>query len=133
MPSTALWGAALGGAVALYRRFLSTAVPGDRSVVLAVAFVVMLGLLAGLAGWVFPLLSRFTFSFGALDLTALRLGLGHLPATAAMAAGIWGALWVTSRLLYFPIMVTPAALAWWCSLFLEPVFRKYEDQKNGAS
>ena len=78
----------------------------------------------GAACWSCAVLSRFVYRFRDLIATALRFTVGHLPATAAIACVTWLAGWFClSNLL--PFAFAPALAALVCSLFAEPVFRKY--------
>ncbi|MBQ9413022.1 MAG: DUF624 domain-containing protein [Oscillospiraceae bacterium] len=120
--ATALWGVPLAGLIWAYSAYVRS---GHGSLTAAAAFLVILGLAAGLTAWVFPLLSRFAFDVKTLSLTALRLGLGRLPVTAILAVTAYGALWLCSRLLYFPVMVVPALLMLLWSFPLEREFRRY--------
>ena len=122
---TLVWGLLLGALFFAYRQFTGAA-SGDAAVMAAVAMLVILCIPVGAACWVFPALSRFTLDFGPLNANAVRLALGHLPATFAMVLALYGCLWVTGRLLFLPLLVLPALLVLFWSLFMEPVFKKYE-------
>lgn len=122
--STLLWAAVLGALYflrALLMRRLGYA--GAGSAVGMAALVVLL-VPTGMACWAFPLLSRFTFSFGALNVTAVRLALGHILRTLALALltllGTELCLRYTSPLIFTPGLV---ALLW--SYLIEPVFALY--------
>lgn len=73
----------------------------------------------------FPLLSRFTFTLGSLQTTALRLSLAQLPRTIALAAVVAAGGWLCLRL-WLPIMVVPGIAGVLAAYILEPVFQKYE-------
>lgn len=88
---------------------------------------VLLFLLVLCAGWVFPLLSRFTFGFADLNRTALRLALGNILRSAVLALLILlgaAVIWVFT----FPFLFVPGLVALLCSFLIEPVFARYEQQ-----
>lgn len=124
LPSTLLWLLVVGGCYWLLRRFVSTAGAADISVVAAVAGLVLLLVITGIGCWVFPVLSRFTFGFAGLNLTALKLAFAHLPSTLLMSVSLWFCIALCVRLLV-PVFVLPALLMLFWTLFTERVFRKY--------
>ena len=82
-------------------------------------------LLLGVLCWVFPLLSRFTFGFAALNRTAARLALGNI--LRSLAAALLTALGIVVCFLYTtPIIFVPGLVAWLWSYLMEPVFVGYE-------
>lgn len=126
MPSTLLWAAVIGLGCYGIKSFTSSAAAGDVSYVLAVACFVLLMIPIGIACWVFPLLSRFTFGFAGLNITAAKLAISNILRTLALAAISTMALWVSARYIML-VFISPALLALLWSCFMEPVFRKYED------
>lgn len=126
-----LWAAVLGGGLMLVRSFTGAAEGTALNLTLAYALAFVLALLVGIGAWVFPLLSRFTFSFGGLQITALRLSLAHLPRTIALAATTVAAGWVCLRFL-LPVMVVPGIAGTLASYILEPVFQMYETGDAGT-
>lgn len=122
---TLLWALILGGLYMLFRR-LAAGLEGGAALVTVSVLNALLLLPLGVCCWVFPLLSRFTLGFAQLNLNALRLALGHILATFAMALGCVLSLWLTLRLAFLPLFALPCLLALWFSLFMEPVFREYE-------
>lgn len=130
--SVILWAAVFGGAVLLVRSFTGSAAGTDGNLAVAYGFVILLIVLVGIAAWVFPLLSRFTFTFGALQTTALKLAFVYLPRTMVLAAVNGAAGWVCVRFLV-PVMVVPAIAALLSALLLEPVFKKYETGDAGEN
>lgn len=127
-----LWAVILGGAVMLVRGFTGSAAGTEGNLVLAYAMVVFLAVAVGTASWVFPLLSRFTFDFASLNMTAIRLALAHLPRTMALGAVNIAAGWLCLRLL-MPVMVAPGIAALLSAYLLEPVFKKYETGMTGEN
>lgn len=132
IPSTLLWAAILGLLFFLIRSFTGSATDTDINLVLAYAMVVFLAVAVGIASWVFPLLSRFTFDFASLNMTAIRLALAHLPRTMALGAVNIAAGWLCLRLL-MPVMVAPGIAALLSAYLLEPVFKPYETGDAGEN
>ena len=132
IPSTFLWAAILGLLFFLIRSFTGSATGTDINLVLAYAMVVFLAVAVGIASWVFPLLSRFTFAFASLNMTAIRLALAHLPRTMALGAVNIAAGWLCLRLL-MPVMVAPGIAALLSAYLLEPVFKPYETGDTGEN
>lgn len=132
IPSVLLWAMILAGLVFLMRCFTGSAAGTDGNLVLAYAMVFFLAVAVGIASWVFPLLSRFTFGFAGLNLTAVRLALGHLPRTMALGAVNIAAGWLCLRLL-MPVMVVPGIAALLSAYILEPVFKPYETGDAGEN
>ncbi len=132
IPSTLLWAAILGLLFFLIRSFTGSATGTDINLVLAYAMVVFLAVAVGIASWVFPLLSRFTFDFASLNMTAIRLALAHLPRTMALGAVNIAAGWLCLRLL-MPVMVAPGIAALLSAYLLEPVFKPYETGDAGEN
>ena len=132
IPSTLLWAAILGLLFFLIRSFTGSAAGTDINLVLAYAMVVFLAVAVGIASWVFPLLSRFTFDFASLNMTAIRLALAHLPRTMALGAVNIAAGWLCLRLL-MPVMVAPGIAALLSAYLLEPVFKPYETGDAGEN
>lgn len=126
IPSLLLWCAVIAGGYAAISAYGNNVAITDTSTALTTAMLLLLTVVAGIAAWVFPLLSRFTMSFPSLNLTAVRLALIHLPRT--MALGIVTVLAAFLSLQFIaPLFFLPGVLAWVWTLLLEKVFRKYEN------
>lgn len=122
--STLLW-AAVGFAAVFILRVLSGLGAEDRGAALAAyAYLFVLVLPVGAACWVFPILSRFSFSFGALNAAAFKFAIGHLPSTAALVFITYGVVYLSVRYI-LALLVGPAMLMLLWSFFVEPVFRKH--------
>lgn len=130
--SFVLWGMIIGAALLTIRAFTASAAATDSNLTIAYAFVILLALLTGIAAWVFPLLSRFTFRFADLQRTAIKLAVAYLPRTAALAAVNIAAGWLCMRFL-LPVMVVPGIAALLSAAVLEPVFIKYETGTAGEN
>lgn len=130
--STLLWAALAALAVLLYAGLRSAVPEGSARPVILIFYLVLVPfLLLCVFCWVFPTLSRFTFGTLALHATSLRLALGHILRSAAMAlvTALGAALcWV----LVLPIMLVPALTALFWSVLIEPVFRPYEETAGAA-
>ena len=124
--STLLWAAVSLLAFLLYQGFRSVFVPGPlRNTALTLYHLLVPFFLLCILCWVFPLLSRFTFGTAALNLTALRLGLGHILRSVALGLVTGGAALVC-YLFTSPIIFLPALVALFWSWLMEPVFKSYE-------
>ena len=128
--SFALWAGILGGGFLLLRQFTGSAAGTDGNVMAAYAMAFGLALLFDVGAWVFPLLSRFTFGFGGLQATAVKMAFAFLPRTVLLAAVNIGAGWLCLRFL-LPVMIVPGMAAYFSALILEPVFSKYEAGGSG--
>lgn len=112
----ALWNAAVYGQVS-WMLFSGGAFAG----------VLVLGVLSVL----FPMLSRFENSFGALLKNTVFLAMANLPRTLLL--GILNAGAVLLCLNYvFPLFFLPALAALIGTLFIEPMFKPYMPQENAA-
>lgn len=78
----------------------------------------------GILSVLFPMLSRFENSFGALLKNTLFLSMAHLPRTLALGAMNLGCIWLC-LLFLFPLFFLPALSALLGSLLIEPMFRPY--------
>lgn len=119
-----LWGAVLLFGFFMLSILKAAALEEPGLTVFAGIYRVVLLFPLGAACWSCAVLSRFVYRFRDLIATALRFTVGHLPATAAISCVTWLAGWFClSNLL--PFAFAPALAALVCSLFAEPVFRKY--------
>lgn len=121
-----LWAIIIGATFTLVRSFTASAEPTTFNMVLAYAGVFLLVLVIGIAAWVFPLLSRFTFSVVDLNLTAFRLAVANLPRTIALGICTSLSVWLC-LILWIPLMIIPGIYGLLAAYILEPVFKKYED------
>ena len=129
MFSFLLWAVIIGGIFSFIRNFTATVNPTTFNLIIAYATVFILVLVVGIAFWVFPLLSRFTFSIADLNLTAIRLAIMHLPRTIALGVCTSLTIWIC-LLLWIPLMVAPGIYGLLSAYILEPVFKKYEDSQK---
>lgn len=122
--STLLWAAVLGLCYLALRLYGNHVAVTDLSVVITAAGLAVLAVLVGVLCWVFPLLSRFTFGFGGLNGTAVKLALAHLPSTIVLGLVTVLAGFLCLQFL-IPIFFLPCLLVLFWSLLMEPAFRQY--------
>lgn len=124
VPAALLWGVAL--AVLLWAGAqIGVAIQDPGPVLAATAVLVALLLFVlGTVSWLFPLLSRFTFSFGALNRTAVQFFMAHLPSSALLALLLAVSAWVCFRFL-FPVFFVPCSEALLASFLVERAFGKH--------
>ena len=94
---------------------------------LAFVAVVLLGMLSVL----FPLLSRFENSLGALLKNTVFLSLANLPRTALLGIINAAALFLCARLVV-PLFFLPSLAALFGSFAIEPMFKPYMNDENAA-
>ncbi len=130
--TTLLW-AGLLGLAALALRGAMRLFPGfaERGALVSLVAVLIAFFALGALCWLFPTLSRFTLSFGALQSVSLRLALGYSLRSAAMAL-IWGAALYFSLRYVFSLFLLPGGAALLCSYLIEPVFLRYEEERKAA-
>ena len=99
--------------------------------VLYMGYTFLLLLPLGVACFLFPVLSRFTFGVAGLLSSCVRLAMAHLPSTLAVAVIFYLAQTV---FLYLPVTmaVLPAVTALLHSLFLERIFAPYVRAQAGT-
>ncbi len=124
---TLLWAVVIAGLFLWYRIFAYNAGTSPAAYVLSVALISVQIFVLGMACWVFPLLSRFSFDFAALNITALKLSLSHPLRTAVI--GLLTAMtgWLCYKYIV-PVTLLPALGMLLRSYLLEPVFRKLAEE-----
>ncbi|MBD5150928.1 MAG: YesL family protein [Oscillibacter sp.] len=129
IPATLLWGAVIA-ALAWVGQFVGTAEQEPWFVLAAAAVVVLLLFFAlGILAWMFPLLSRFNFSFGGLNRTAWQFTLVHLPSSFLLVVLLGVSAWACRRFL-FPVFFVPCTEALLASFLIERAFEKHAPQKK---
>ena len=101
----------------------------SRSTILIFYLVLVNFFLLCVFSWVFPTLSRFTFTAGALCATAVRLAFGNILRSAAMSVMMGATVYLSYRFA-IPLMVLPGAVAYVSTFLIEPVFRKYQEKEE---
>lgn len=99
----------------------------EGTTVITVALLLGVVVVVGVACWVLPLLSRFTFSFGQLNVTAVKLALANVPRTMLLGIATVAAAWLCLQL-WIPFFFLPAVLVLGWTQLLEPVFQKYMNE-----
>lgn len=121
LPSLA-WSAIGLGLAAGFRVLAFLAAAGERAALFQLAvFCVLLVIPAGTVCWLFPLSVRRPLGFAALNLTALRLALAHLPATLLLL-GLTGLSAYLCWRWWLPVLALPALCAAVCAPVMERVF-----------
>ncbi len=122
--ATVLWGGLLAFLVwILYTTGNGALTRVSFGPMVSAAMLVLIAVPAGAFCWMFPLLSRFTFTVRSLILTSLRFALGYLPRTVAMLASALLAVYLSDRYLV-PMLVLPALVAMLWTKILESVFQR---------
>lgn len=119
-----LFGGALALLLAGYQIVSALARANHPLLMLAAAYYVLCACLTGYLCWLFPLLSRYEYSFKELCRTAVQFWFVHFPSTLLMALLLAVCVETTVQLL-FPVCFLPACLALLDSLFVERAFRKH--------
>ena len=123
IPTTLLWAAviALGFFSLSYLR--SIAEQSRAAAIASSAYYIIMLLPIGCACWVFPILSRFTYNFKDLNMTALRLAIAYLPRTVVLVLATIELLQICINFI-FPSFFIPACMMLLWGLFIEPVFAR---------
>lgn len=88
------------------------------------AYAVLGLFLLGYLSWLFALLARFEYTFGALCRTAWQFTLVHLPSTAGMALGLAVSIWLCARFIV-PLFFIPCMQALLATTLAERAFAKH--------
>lgn len=132
VPAALVWGVPL--AVLLWSgQRIGTAVRDPVPVLAATAmFVLLLVFLLGTIAWLFPLLSRFAFSFRELNRTAVQFFIVHLPSSVLLAGLLAVSAWLCLRLMFL-VCVLPCAEALLASFLVERAFQKHMPPENAGT
>lgn len=123
IPTTLLWTAIIALGFFSLSYLQSIAEVSRAAAIAASAYHIIMLFPIGCACWVFPILSRFTYSFKDLNLTALRLSIAYLPRTVALVLATIGLLLLCINFI-FPSFFIPACMMLLWSFLIEPVFAK---------
>lgn len=121
---TLVFGGALVLLVTGYELVCTLAQENRSLLMLAMVYYVLCACLLGYLCWLFPLLSRYEYTFKELCRTALQFWFVHFPYTFVMALLLAVCVETTVQLL-FPVCFLPACLALLDSIFVERAFRKH--------
>lgn len=113
------------GGVALW----NAVVAGASWALLSLGLVLAAGIV-GMLSVLFPMLSRFENSTGALLKNTLLLSLAHLPRTLLLGLINGGCLYLCARFVV-PVFLLPALAALLSSFLLEPMFQPYMGEEAG--
>lgn len=126
-PST-LCALVFGGALVLlmmgYELACTLAQENRSLLMLAMVYYVLCACVMGYLCWLFPLLSRYEYTFKELCRTALQFWFVHFPYTVVMTLLLALSVEVSVQFL-FPVCFLPACLALLDSIFVERAFRKH--------
>ena len=126
---SALWGCLLFILCQGIRAFTALLPATNGSVLLVCGMLFIFSLAVGIFSWVLPLQSRFTFSIGALNVTAVRLACGHPFRT--VSSGVVTVLTVFLCLrTVFSFMILPEILSVIWAALMEPVFKQYMTEQE---
>ena len=122
--ATLLWGAVIAGLL-WGGRLIGTVVQEPGPVLASAAvFAALLFFALGTVSWLFPLLSRFEFSFLALNRTAWQFLIVHLPSSVLLCLLLAVSAWACARFL-FPVCFLPCVEALLASLPVERGVKKH--------
>ena len=109
----------------------NNAVYGDVSwgIFAAAAFFALV--IVGIGSLLFPMLSRFENSTGALFANTFRLGLARLPLTLGLGLVNMATMFLCVRYVV-PLFFLPALCTLVSTLFIEPVFKPYMPEEDAA-
>ena len=112
-------------------RVWNNAVYGDVSwgIFAAAAFFALV--IVGIGSLLFPMLSRFENSTGALFANTFRLGLARLPLTLGLGLVNMATMFLCVRYVV-PLFFLPALCTLVSTLFIEPVFKPYMPEEDAA-
>ena len=120
------WGL-LKGTIALW----NLAVAGTMSWMLFAALAFVAVVLLGMLSILFPILSRFENSLGALLKNTAFLAMANLPRTAVLGAINAVTVFLCARLVV-PLFFLPSLAALFGSFAIEPMFRPFMNDENAA-
>lgn len=124
---TLLFGGALALLIMGYYIVSALAQENRPLLVLAAAYYVLCACVMGYLCWLFPLLSRYEYTFKELCRTAAQFWFVHFPSTLIMAVLLEVCVEATVQLL-FPVCFLPACLALLDTVFVERAFKKHTKQ-----
>ena len=121
--STLLWGALIAAFVLARRLLFSVSGESNPAIVIGAVYYVVMLIPVGAFCWACAILSRFTFSFKELSLTALRFTFAKLPVSVLLVIMTIESLELILNYI-FPAFFLPALLMLAWSLFTERIFKK---------
>ena len=129
---TLIWGSLLFLLYQGIRAVTASLSATNVSVMMVAGMLFVFSLAVGIFSWLLPTLSRFTFSLGTLNVTAVRLACGHPFRT--IASGIFTVLACGLCLrTMFAFLLLPEILALIWAFLMEPVFKQYMTEEEKAA
>lgn len=124
IPCSVLWLGVIIGSFRLYRLYTDAAGTSPLAYSTAIAWIILQITVLGIACWVSPLQSRFTFRFGPLTETAVKLAVAHIGRSFLLGLMTALSIWLSFRFI-LPVMILPGAATLLWTYLIEPVFQKY--------
>ena len=124
IPSSVLWLGVIVGSFRLYRLYTEAAGTSPLAYSTAIAWIILQITVMGIACWVSPLQSRFTFRFGPLTAAAIKIAVAHMGRSFLLGLITALAIWLSLRYIV-PVMILPGATVLLWTFLIEPVFQKY--------
>ena len=121
--STILWIVVIGFGLWSLSLLRALGEASQPAAIASVAYYIILVLPCGAACWAFPILSRFTYGWKDLNLTALKISVGYLPRTVVLVL-LTAEVGILCIRYFFPAFFAPVCMMLLWSLFIEPVFSK---------
>lgn len=118
----------------LHGALYAGALTGDQTLFLCyAAYWVFFVVVCGIAAYIFPVLSRFTFGVGGLLAASVKLALAH-PLTTLLLGLLTGGciLLCVEFWMWMVWLVLPYVWAWLASLLLERVFKPFMGEQGEA-
>ena len=122
IPCSVLWLCVIIGSFRLYRHFTDVAGTSPLAYSTAIAWIILQITVLGIACWVSPLQSRFTFRFGSLTGTAVRLAVAHIGRSFLLGLMTALSIWLSFRFV-LPVMILPGTTILLWTYVIEPVFQ----------
>ena len=128
----AVWSVVVAAAYWMVRLFGNSVAVNEVTTAATAGMLLVVVVVVGIGCWVLPLLSRFTFSFGQLNATAVKLALANMPRTLllGMATVVCGYFCIQ---FWLPFFFLPAVLVLIWTVLIEPVFKPFEQAQTDES
>lgn len=124
-----LWAAVIASGYWAIKAYGNSVSVTNASIVITTALLIVLSVVVGIACWVFPILSRFTFGFLGLNRTAVQLAIAHLPRTMLLGAATIVCGYFCLQF-WIPFLFLPMLLVLLWSFLMEPVFQPFMNNEN---
>ena len=133
-PTGVIVAAAGYGMVKLHGFLYAGASAGDRTLFACyIAYWIFFVVVCGIAAYIFPVLSRFTFGVGGLLVTSVKLALAHPLTTLLLGLLTGGCILLCVGLwMWLVWLVLPYVWALLASLLLERVFKPFMEEQGEA-